>query len=131
MYLWIFQSVKKSIFLLNTIYTMLPITFIVLILLTAIESGAMYQLKTFSLTNNIVHYGLGIFLYSLSATLLMISFNFEEIGIINHSWNIFSSIFGFALGYIVFKETLTKAEGIGVIISLIGLILMNSNGFRN
>lgn len=110
---------------------MLPITFVILILLTIIEFGAMYQLKTYTLTNNIVHYGLGIFLYSLAATLLMKSFNFEEIGIINHSWNIFSSIFGFALGYIVFKESLTKAEGVGIIISMIGLILMNSNGFAN
>jgi multidrug transporter EmrE-like cation transporter len=88
-----------------------------ILLLTLIEATGMYNLKR----RNFIF---GIICYGIVAIILGLSFDYEKIGIVNHGWNIFSSISGFLIGYFVFAEVLTNMEMLGVALSIIGLVIL-------
>jgi len=99
---------------------MLPLTGIGLC-----EIIAFYYLKKFSIEGNFLYYIIGILSYCLAATILTFAFMYTKIGIINLSWNIISTIYGFIIGFLIFKERLTTKEIIGAIFGFIGILIMN------
>lgn len=89
------------------------------------EIIAFYYLKKFSLDGNFLYYIIGILSYCLAATILAFAFLYTKIGVINLSWNIISTIYGFIVGFLIFKEHLTAREIIGAILGFIGLLIMS------
>lgn len=100
------------------------ITFMATII-TIIEIFGIYNLKKFNLSNNLIFYIIGGLSYALIAFIFSKLMSSEKIGIINHTWNIMSSILAFIMAYVLFNEKLNKYEMIGVLISLVGLVLMS------
>lgn len=94
------------------------------IFLTVIEMSAQYNLKKFNITDNYEFYIIGILLYVITATIFTKLLSYEKIGIVNHLWNIFSSLLGFLMGWMFFSEALTFSEMLGVVLSMLGIILM-------
>jgi len=92
--------------------------------LTVIEMVGQYNLKKFNVTNNYKFYLLGIGFYIITLTLFTKMLTYSKVGIINHLWNIFSSLFSFIMAWLYFSETLTMYEVLGVMFSMIGIILM-------
>ncbi len=88
------------------------------ILMVIIETFGIYSIKNKNLF-------IGIICYILVAIFLYILFLNNKSTLVNHTWNIFSSIFVFIIGYLFLNEKLTNKEFIGATIGLIGLYLMN------
>jgi drug/metabolite transporter (DMT)-like permease len=89
--------------------------------ISVIEAIAMYNIKyqgTIQLLQAMFLYGFVITPLIGFATL------YEGIGIVNFLWNIFSTLFGFAIGIYFFKEKITNLQAIGVAISLLGISLI-------
>jgi multidrug transporter EmrE-like cation transporter len=91
------------------------LVFIVLIL---VEVYALYSLKKQRLL-------IGIIGFIIVAIILYYLLKENHIGIVNHTWNIFSSMLIFVIGYLYFFEKLTTIQIIGIIAGFIGLFLMN------
>lgn len=101
------------------------VVLILLTLITLIEQTSLYLFKKYELTGKTVYYIIGVIGYVIITALLVKSFEYAKIGIVNHSWNVASSICGFLIGYWFFSEKLTPMEIVGVFISVIGIIIMN------
>ena len=94
------------------------------LILTLIETFGQYNLKEYTLKNNIYFYLFGLLLYIISATIFMNLLSHEKIGVINLIWNIISTLFVFTMGYIIFKESINKYEMVGIIFAVISIILL-------
>ncbi|QKF94355.1 hypothetical protein QKU48_gp0897 [Fadolivirus algeromassiliense] len=97
---------------------------LLLILLAIIEIVALYCLKKYSLEKNLNYFVVGLGGYMMIAFLLSILFTYEKVGIANHGWNILTSLAGFLVGYLCFKEEINFMEFLGIIISIIGVFIM-------
>jgi drug/metabolite transporter (DMT)-like permease len=98
--------------------------------ISAIEAIAMYNLKH----EGAIQLLQAIFLYGFVITpLIRFATLYEGIGIVNFLWNIFSTLFGFAIGVYFFKEKITTLQAIGVAISLLGisLIILSPERYQN
>jgi len=109
-------------------YTYLYVILLIIILI-AIETGSQYNLKLYN--ENKINYNLifGIIGYILIALILSYSFGFEKMGIVNHAWNIGTSVTIILVGYMYFNEKLSTAQMVGVIFGLLGLVLMGLDGY--
>ena len=96
----------------------------ILILLSTIEIFSLYCLKKYNINKNLNYFVFGLGGYVIIALLLAELFTYEKVGIANHSWNIITSIAGFLVGYLFFKEEINSMELIGIIISIIGIFIM-------
>jgi len=56
--------------------------------------------------------------------LLSIIVQYEGIGVVNFLWNIQSTILMFVIGIFMFKEKVSPLQGMGVILSLLGMSLV-------
>ena len=71
------------------------------------------------------HIVLASLIYAVGVVpLLSIALQYEGIGIVNFFWNILSTILMFAIGIFMFKEKISHLQGMGVILSLLGLGLV-------
>jgi multidrug transporter EmrE-like cation transporter len=96
----------------------------VAIFLTIIEIVGQYNLKQFNLTNSYLNYAVGIFFYIIAIVIFTNMLSYSKIGIINHLWNIFSSVFAFIMAKIFFGETIPLHGLIGIFFSIIGMVLI-------
>lgn len=97
---------------------------IIIFIITIIEMLGLWNLKKYSLTDNIIFYLFAIITFSVFAYMLSKLMKIERIGIINHVWNIMSSIMAFLIGYVFYKEKLNYYEFLGVVLSLFGMLLI-------
>jgi multidrug transporter EmrE-like cation transporter len=91
---------------------------IVFLILVFVEVYALYSLKKQNLFRGIIG-------FIIVALLLYYLLKDKHIGIINHTWNLFSSLIIFLIGYLYFFERLSNLQIIGIIAGFIGLLLMN------
>ena len=84
-----------------------------------IETFGIYAIKK-------KHLLIGIICYIFSAIILYFLFLNNKDSVVNHTWNIFTSIFVFIIGYLFLNEKLSNKEFIGATVGLVGLYLMNS-----
>ena len=101
---------------------------ILLIILIMLESLSQYNLKLFSQSNKIHYFVFAIILYILIALGLTYLFSIEKMGIVNHMWNVGTSILVILVGYYFFDEQINATQEIGFVFGLIGMILMASGG---
>lgn len=97
---------------------------LIVFIMTILEMISFFFLKSYSLDNKFSNYIIGIFSFVILLTLLVSIFNQQYIGIINITWNIFSTISAFILGYYFFNEKITTKQGFGLILSLLGLYFL-------
>ena len=100
----------------KAIYNALSLVFIV----SAVESVGLFFLRAGDTIAASLIYGAAV-VPILSKTL-----NYEGIGIVNLLWNIFSTLFGFGIGVLLFNERIHYLQYIGAAFSIfgIGLIIM-------
>ncbi|HVW66921.1 MAG TPA: SMR family transporter [Candidatus Peribacteraceae bacterium] len=112
---WFHQAIRSS--------TML---YIIVFLILVMETTAMSFLKEYSETSGTVALGLGIACYMGVSLLLIRSFRYEGMGIVNVLWSAFSVIFVVAVGIFLFQETISGIETIGIAFVLSGVVLLRS-----
>jgi drug/metabolite transporter (DMT)-like permease len=111
-------------------YEYLYVLFLVLFLIL-IETGSQYNLKLYNVAGISHNLLFGMVGYIIVALILTYSYNYGKMGIVNHLWNIGSSISVFIVGYLYFNEKLNKMQTIGVIFGLFGMILMGMDQYMN
>ena len=89
---------------------------IVFLILVFVEVYALYSLKKQNLIRGIIG-------FIIVAILLYYLLKDKHIGIVNHTWNLFSSLIIFLIGYLYFFEKLSNIQIVGIIAGLIGLLL--------
>ena len=102
----------------------LYVSLFVLIIVLA-EGCAQYCLKNYSKTNTLYWFILGALIYGIIAYLLVISFEFEKLAIVNIMWGAFSALILTTMAYYFYDETLTWTQIAGIIVILFGTILLH------
>lgn len=96
---------------------------ILMLILSAFESGALYSLQKFAKEpKKKIYYIIACLLYGLVVTYLLYkNLKYEGIGMVNFFWNVFSTIAGFMIGIYLFKEKVSGIQWMGVALSILGL----------
>jgi len=97
-----------------------------LFVLISFENTALYAIKKFSIRP--LNYNwliLSSLIYGLIVPpLLYKMLAYEGIGMVNFFWNIFSTLSGFTIGILIFRESVTHIQLIGITLSLLGVGLV-------
>ena len=88
------------------------------------ETIALSFLKEYSVSANFLFYLLGLLFYVGVTVLLVQSFKYEGMGVVNVLWSAFSIMFVLIAGIIIFKEKIHLVELLGVIMVLGGVSLI-------
>lgn len=88
------------------------------------ETIALSFLKEYAVNANILFYGLGLLFYIVVTMLLVKSFKYEGMGVVNVLWSAFSIMFVVGAGIIFFKEKIHLVEILGVLMVLGGVSLI-------
>jgi len=102
----------------------LYISLLVLFIVFA-EGCAQYCLKNYSKHKTIHWYLLGTLIYCMIAYLLVMSFEFEKLAIVNIMWGAFSALILTLMAYYFYDETLTWTQITGIVVILMGTILLH------
>lgn len=95
------------------------------ILIVFVEGCAQYCLKNYSKTKTFYWFLLGALIYGLIAYLLVMSFEFEKLAIVNIMWGAFSALVLTLMAYYFYDETLSWKQILGIIVILIGTVLLH------
>ena len=88
------------------------------------ETIALSFLKEYSVNANLLFYLCGLFFYAVVTMLLVKSFRYEGMGVVNVLWSAFSIMFVVASGVIFFKEKVHVLELLGIVLVLGGVSLI-------
>jgi multidrug transporter EmrE-like cation transporter len=100
--------------------------FLVMILLTFVESIAIFSIKKYETSGNWKFFILAGLINGIMVTYLFLrALKYKGVGMTNFIWNIFSTLLVFLIGIYFFKETITNYEYIGIILILVGMILLS------
>ena len=88
------------------------------------ETIALSFLKEYSVSANFLFYLLGLLFYVGVTVLLVQSFKYEGMGVVNVLWSAFPIMFVLIAGIIIFKEKIHLVELLGVIMVLGGVSLI-------
>ncbi len=81
------------------------------------KNGQGYDLKWFLL---------GWVIYGISAIGWVIAYKHEKFAIVATIYSVFLLIFSVVIGYLVFKEKLSSAQIVGILLGLVSLVLLKS-----
>jgi multidrug transporter EmrE-like cation transporter len=95
------------------------------LIIVLVECLAQYCLKKYSQNNLIFWYVLGVLTYGIIAYLLVLSYNFEKLAIINIMWGALSAFILTLMAYFFYNETLTYTQILGIIVILFGTWLLH------
>ena len=108
------------------------VVFVALLLLSLLESVTYYLIKSYYLLpddNKNYGYLAGAFLlYGSIPGIILFVFNYSDvdsIGLFNALWNVFSTLYVLLQGYLVFYETLSTVQLVGVGVALVSMLLLN------
>lgn len=101
--------------------------FYVLLILIA-ETTAFSFLKKFSIDSNWLYFALGVFFYALVAVLLVKSFKYGDMGIVNVLWSAFSVLAVVSVGVLYYKEHVTSIEMGGIFMIMAGVVVLKLYG---
>lgn len=102
----------------------LYVCFLTLMIVFA-EGCAQYCLKNFSKNKEILWFLMGAFIYGIIAYLLVLSFGFEKLAIVNIMWGAFSAVILTLMAYYFYDETLTWTQIAGICVIFIGTVLIH------
>jgi multidrug transporter EmrE-like cation transporter len=101
---------------------------VIIILISGVECIAQGCLKTFFSNNQLYLFILSIACYGIVCFLLVRSYRFKSMGLINCLWSGMSVLFILMVGYIIFSETLNIRDIFGVIFIIFGTWLILYDG---
>jgi multidrug transporter EmrE-like cation transporter len=100
-------------------------------ILIAVEAVALYSIEKFAKERQIKFFITTAICYGiLIPYLLYRNLMYKDIGMINFFWNIFSTMSGFAIGILIFKEQVNNLQWIGISLSLVGIGLVILNDYQ-
>lgn len=100
------------------------ILLILILILTIVEVSGQFYLKRFSENKVTKFLFFGISLYIMVAIILTFTYKYKQLTIVNVLWNVFAIVGLFALDVIYFRQTFTKMQLLGIILSVIGACLL-------
>ena len=104
------------------IYVLLFVLAIVLV-----ECAAQYCLKKYASCKVYYWYLLGVLIYAVIAYLLVLSFSYEKMAIVNIMWGGLSALILTLMAYFVYGEELTIKQIVGIVIVLVGTWLLHAS----
>jgi multidrug transporter EmrE-like cation transporter len=105
---------------------------IIIILISLCETLGQSCLKFFDKNNHrFEFYLLGIIFYALVCFLLVMSYKYRGMGIINVLWSGISILLIMSSGIIFFGEKITTMDKIGIILIISGIVFILSEGMHS
>jgi multidrug transporter EmrE-like cation transporter len=84
----------------------------------AVEAVALYFIRL----GGVMNVSIASVLYAAGAVpLLAFATKYEGIGIANFLWNVLSTLIGFGIGILMFKEKIRNLQIMGVLVSMLGV----------
>lgn len=94
-------------------------------LIVFLEIVALFSIKEYTIHKNYFLPLLAFFSYGIIPFIIyFILVNGNNISIVNVAWNILSILYGIFIGFILFKEHITKLQWIGIILGTFSLFLL-------
>ncbi len=100
----------------------------IIILISICESFGQSCLKKFYENNEIQFYISAIIFYSIICYLLIQSYKYKGMGMVNVIWSGISVLLILSTGIIFFNEKITKMDTIGIIFVILGLFFILYEG---
>jgi multidrug transporter EmrE-like cation transporter len=98
--------------------------FLLIFAIVFFECIAQYHIKKSKINNTSLYILIAIFSYSIVCLLLKKCYDFHGVGMTNFVWSIVSIVTMLIVGAVMFNETVTKYDAIGIVLSVIGLYLI-------
>ncbi|MDD5624094.1 MAG: SMR family transporter [Candidatus Peribacteraceae bacterium] len=92
------------------------------------ETIAMSFLKEYSVNANLLYYFLGLLFYVGVTLLLVKSFSYEGMSVVNVLWSAFSILFVVGVGIFFFREKVHPIELVGISMVLGGVVVLRVFG---
>jgi drug/metabolite transporter (DMT)-like permease len=93
-------------------------------ILIAVEAVALYSIEKFAKERQIKFFITTAICYGiLIPYLLYRNLMYKGIGMINFFWNICSTIIGFLIGILIFKEQINNLQWVGITLSILGITI--------
>lgn len=91
-----------------------------------VECAAQYCLKKYASSKLVYWYILGVLIYGVIAYLLVMSFAYEKMAIVNIMWGGLSALILSLMAYFFYNEELTMKQIVGIVIVLVGTWLLHA-----
>ncbi len=99
--------------------------YLLVLLIILSEAIGMSFLKKYYLTKRLSFLALGLLGYACISLLLVESYKYEGIGIVNVLWSAISVLLITFIGHFCFKEVITRREVSGMSLVIVGVVLLN------
>jgi multidrug transporter EmrE-like cation transporter len=94
----------------------------IVVLISLAECAGQGCLKTYYAQPNKIHlYALGILFYAVVCSLLVLSYRYKDMGLINVLWSGVSILIIVSVGIIFFGEPITQLDIAGIFLILLGM----------
>lgn len=104
---------------------MIPVILLWFAILILVEMSAMYSIKYSTLHDDKMWMWIGIFCYAAVGFCLYHIVEIDRsIGMTNVVWNIASTMYGLLIGVLLFSETISHSQTIGIILGILGLMFI-------
>jgi multidrug transporter EmrE-like cation transporter len=107
---------------------MLNNVLVIIILISLFECIAQGCLKQFFKNSKLYLFGLGVICYGAVCYLLVRSYHFKNMGIVNCIWSGISILFIVSIGYTFFNETIDIQDVLGILLIIVGIWFILYNG---
>ena len=95
------------------------------LVIVIVENMAQFCLKKYQSCNALYWYILGVVFYAAIAFLLVMSFRYEKMAIVNIMWGGLSALILTLVAYFFYGEELTYIQILGIVIILIGTAMLH------
>lgn len=95
------------------------------LVIVIVENMAQFCLKEYQKCNALYWYLMGVVLYGAIAFLLVLSFKYEKMAIVNIMWGGLSALILTLVAYYFYGEELSKLQILGIVIILIGTAMLH------
>ena len=102
--------------------------FVIIILITLFECIAQGCLKKFFKNSKLYFFGISVICYVTICYLLVCSYQYKSMGIVNCIWSGMSILFIVSIGYIFFNEIIDIKDIIGIRLIILGIYFILYNG---
>ena len=95
----------------------------------AVESIALYSLQKYQKSQNKNFMMISMLVYGIAVPVLLYKMlKYEGIGMVNFCWNVGSTLMGFTIGILLFKEKVNNLQWMGVMLGILafGLIYLGN-----
>ena len=93
-------------------------------ILIAIEAVALYSIENFTKVKEYKYFIITMIAYGIIIPYILYrNLAYKGIGMINFFWNICSTIIGFLIGILIFKEQINNLQWVGITLSILGITI--------